>query len=93
MREGRLFHEDLVVVRIGKRGVNQGVINEIRTVLKKKGAVKVKLLRNFRSAGVDRHGFARELARMVGAELVGVRGFVIVLRRSGEEVEDGERGQ
>jgi len=77
--------EEVVVVRVGKKGLTEGVLSEIDNVLRARGVVKVKLLRNFREAyGVDRlarRQVAEELARRLGAEVVDVRGYVITLRR------------
>jgi len=78
---------ELVVVRVGKKGVTEGLLRELDNVLRARGVVKVKLLRNFREAyGIDsrtKRSFAEDLARRLGARLVEVRGYTIVLRRGG----------
>jgi len=77
--------EEIVVVRVGKRGITEGLLAELDNVLSARGVVKVKLLRNFREAyGVgskSKHEVAAELAESLGAEVVEVRGYTIVLRR------------
>ncbi|MCD6357354.1 MAG: RNA-binding protein [Thermoprotei archaeon] len=78
---------ELVVVRVGKKGVTEGLLRELDNVLRARGMVKVKLLRNFREAyGIDsrtKRKFAEDLARRLGAKLVEVRGYTLVLRRGG----------
>jgi len=77
-----LFQKKLYTVRIGKKEITEGVIREIDHALDKHGAVKVKMLRSFREAtGADRREVAEEVARLVNARLVGVRGFTFILVR------------
>ncbi len=74
--------DDLVVVRIGKKGITEGIISEIDNVLEKRGMVKIKLLRNFREAyGVNRNDVAIMLSERLNACIEEVRGFTIILRR------------
>ena len=66
-------------IQIGKNGITQGTIEEIKTQLKKKKIVKIKFLKN-----ADRESFkekARSLAMKTNAELVEMRGFTIILRK------------
>lgn len=65
-------------VIIGKGGVSEGVLEEIRGRLEREGVVKVKVLRSF-SEGSE--SVADLVARAVGAEIVDVRGRTFVLRR------------
>ncbi len=72
----------VVTVNIGKNGLSEKVLAEIDNVLKSRGVVKVKLLKNFR----DTYGYTREdvaviLSQRLGAEVIGIRGYVIALRR------------
>jgi len=77
--------EEIVVVRVGKSGVTEGLLSELDKVLRARGLVQVKLLKNFRDAyGVESRNkdeVAAELAEALGAEVVEVRGYTIVLRR------------
>jgi RNA-binding protein len=77
--------EEIVVVRVGKSGITEGLLSELDNVLRARGLVKVKLLKNFRDAyGVEsgnKDEVAEELAKALGAEVVEVRGYTIVLRR------------
>ncbi|RLE72816.1 MAG: RNA-binding protein [Thermoprotei archaeon] len=74
--------DNLVVVRIGKKGITEGIISEIDNVLEKRGMVKIKLLRNFREAyGISRNDVAIMLSERLNACIEDVRGFTIILRR------------
>jgi|UniRef100_A0A7C3WP75 Predicted RNA-binding protein containing KH domain, possibly ribosomal protein len=87
MRAGRIFQdEEIVVVNIGKRGLTESVLREIDNVLRARGVVKVKLLKSFReSTELTREEVAEMLAKALNAEVIGVRGFVIALRRETEK--------
>ena len=75
-------------VRIGKNGLTEGVINEIKRRLKDHDVVKVKI-------GIDvedRRAFAREVAEKVGAKLIEVRGKTFILARDVRKGQDSGRG-
>jgi RNA-binding protein len=75
--------KDIPVVNIGKKGLDEAVLEEIKNVLKARGIVKVKLLKNFREAyGLSPEEAAVVLSQRLSAEIVGVRGFVIVLKKA-----------
>lgn len=40
-----------VVINVGKKGITEGLINEINMIIEKRGRVKVRMLRNFREMG------------------------------------------
>jgi len=77
--------KDIVVVRVGKRGVTDELIAEIDNVLRSQGIVKVKLLKNFRETfEVDREvkeELANALAKKLNATIVELRGYTVVLKR------------
>ncbi len=66
------------VVRIGKAGINDNIIKEIKKQLKKKELIKVKLLGSF-VKGKDKKLLADELAEKANAIIVHKVGFVVVL--------------
>ena len=63
-------------VRMGKSGVTAALIEEIKSQIKKKGMVKVKLLGTRRE---ETKQIAAELAERCNAELVEVRGNTVSL--------------
>ena len=66
------------IIRIGKSGLTEGVIEEIKTQLKKNKLIKIKLLKAA-LVDKDRKAIAREIAEKTGAELIHQVGFVVVL--------------
>lgn len=71
-------------IRIGKGGVTQGTLDEIRHQLDQHGVVKVKMLGAFTDSH-DRKETARELAAKVGAKLIHSVGGVVVLKDPSKE--------
>ncbi len=65
-------------VRIGKAGITEGLIKEIKENLEVMGVVKVKILRSALSHG-DRFELARKVAELTNTKLIEVRGrnFII----------------
>ena len=64
-------------VRIGKKGITEGVINEIKRRLEDHKVVKVKI-------GIDvddKREFAKKVAELAGAKLIEVRGFTFILAK------------
>jgi len=74
------------VLRVGKSGLTENVIEEIKLQLKKRKLIKVKLLKSF-IASKDRKKIAGEIAQRTDSKIVQQIGFVVVLYK--EEVENG----
>ncbi len=66
-------------VRIGKNGVTEQVVEEIKRRLKKEGVIKVRVLRSLIKAGASIEEIASEVASKARAEVVDIRGHVFVL--------------
>lgn len=85
-----MSEERVVIVRVGKKGLTDQLISELDNVLKARGIVKIKLLKNFRdSFSVDREAkraLAAELAKTLNAEVVDIRGYTITLKRARKKV-------
>ncbi|BBG25320.1 YhbY family RNA-binding protein [Sulfuracidifex tepidarius] len=64
------------VIRIGKNGLNDGVINEIKRRLKQDKVLKVKV-----ATEDDVNEVARKVAESVGAKLIETRGFTFILAK------------
>lgn len=65
---------------IGKQGINEGSVEELRRQLESQRLLKVRLLASARE-GQTRDALAQELAERTGSELVEVRGNTVVLWR------------
>ena len=68
-------------IRIGKRGISEGVILEAIKLLKKRGIIKVKFLRNIAYDKRTAKKLAEELAIKTGAKIGKIIGKVAILYR------------
>ncbi len=73
------------MVRIGKNGLTESVIEQVRRLLVKRELVKIKFLKSFIDNN-DRKKSAAELAKSLGAELIDQVGFVVVLYKRKTDV-------
>ncbi len=74
----RIWSKVKPAVRIGKEGLNAGVIEEVKRQLKKEKVIKVKFLRALITSE-DIEKIATELAEQTSSEIWGRRGFVVIL--------------
>ena len=66
------------VYSIGKEGLKENIVKDIRTLLKKYGMIKIRLQKGSRIEK-DRFEIAEELAKRVGAIIIDIRGFTVTL--------------
>ncbi|MBW2996704.1 YhbY family RNA-binding protein [Candidatus Woesearchaeota archaeon] len=66
------------IVRIGKNGLTDSAILQVKKMINKKKLVKVKFLRSFIESN-DRKAAAKQLAEATNSELIDQVGFVAVL--------------
>ena len=66
------------VIRVGKNGLTESTIKEIKKQLNKKKLIKVKLLRAFINNRNKREA-AKEIAQKTNSQIIDLVGFVIVL--------------
>ncbi|WP_456396546.1 YhbY family RNA-binding protein [Thermococcus sp.] len=73
---------------IGKRGLDESVINEINTQLKKDGILKVEIRKGaLISTEMERKEIAEKVAELTDSELVDVRGKRFILFKPREDWE------
>lgn len=65
---------------IGKNGINDAVIRELKQQLKINKFVKVRILRNALSSSMSRRDIAERLERLSGAPLIELKGYTAVYR-------------
>lgn len=71
-----------IVVRIGKKGITEGLIEEIKRNLEKHKIVKVKILKSYRETiEKSRQELADMIAKLVNAKVVEIRGYTLTLER------------
>jgi len=78
--------EGKVDVQLGKRGVSEGFIREVKNRLDKKGVVKIRVLKSYlKTAGSDVESLAELIASRTGSVVRDVRGhtFILVKKRKG----------
>ena len=68
------------VLRIGKNGITEGIIEEIKMQLKKKKLIKIKFLKSAME-DIDKKALALRIAEDTNSELIDQVGFVIVLHK------------
>ncbi|MDI9646022.1 MAG: YhbY family RNA-binding protein [Archaeoglobales archaeon] len=74
--------EKVVTISVGKNGITENLINEINLQLEKRGVVKVRMLKNFRShSGKSKDEIVEEIASKVKGKVIDFRGFVLTLER------------
>ena len=74
---------------IGKIGINEGVLNEIKRRLDYHKIIKVKI--NYKEVE-DRREFARKVAELVGAKLIEVRGYTFILAKNDSGGKNKDKG-
>ena len=70
------------LVRIGKNGLTEAVVNQVKLLVSKRKLVKVKFLRSFLESN-DKKEAAKKLAQETNAEILEQVGFVVVLYKRG----------
>ncbi len=74
-------------IQLGKSGLTEGFINEVKRRLKKQGVVKIRILRSYLKSGEnDRRSIARKVAELAGARLIEVRGNTFILALKGKSI-------
>ena len=71
---------EAVTVRIGKKGVTEPLILEISKNLRKKGIVKVKILKTG-LGGRKARDIAEEVAKATDSRIIQIRGHTFTLRK------------
>ncbi len=74
-------------MQLGKSGLTEGFINEVKKRLKKQGVVKIRILKSYLKSGEnDRRNIARKVAELTGARLIEVRGNTFILALKGKSI-------
>lgn len=66
------------IVRIGKNGLTEGTVNEIKTQLKKKKLIKIKLLKSF-IQDQNKKELTKKIESLTDSEIIESVGFILVL--------------
>ncbi|MBP2030844.1 RNA-binding protein [Methanohalophilus levihalophilus] len=68
------------LLNVGKKGLDDSVIDEIKKQLKARRLIKIKVLRSAEEE-MDVKAIGEELSRLTSSELIDVRGRAVVLYR------------
>lgn len=77
MRRDKKISSRIVTIQLGKKGLSDGFINEVKRELEKNKIVKVKILRSART--LSREEIASILSTKTGAKIVKIVGYTIIL--------------
>ncbi|MHA1953189.1 MAG: YhbY family RNA-binding protein [Candidatus Heimdallarchaeaceae archaeon] len=72
----RIRHEP-AKIRIGKRGITEGIISEVEVILKKDQVVKIKCLKIVPTEGI--RAIADNIANLTHSNVVEIRGKTFIL--------------
>ncbi len=67
-------------IRLGKSGINEGVLNEIKRHLEEEKIVKIKVLKSLIKMGYEVDQIAEKVASALNAEIVDIRGHTFTLK-------------
>jgi len=69
-------------IRIGKKGINENVIESVREILKNEGVIKVRIMKSFkRNYGLEINEIASKVAELVEGEVRDIRGNTFVITK------------
>ena len=73
------IHELKPVIRIGKNGVTENIINDVKNLVKKKKIVKIKVLRSALNSATMKD-IADKIVKEANLKIVQIRGHSVVVR-------------
>ena len=73
----RIMSTEKILIRIGRKGITEGLVREIKRQLDKKGYVKLRILKSVRSYIKEED--VERLAISAGGRVVSRRGFVYLI--------------
>jgi len=69
-----------VDVQLGKKGITDAFINEVKNRLEKHGVVKIRVLKSYiKTSGMDRREIARLVAERANAKIIDIRGYTFII--------------
>lgn len=68
----KLIEHEPAIIRIGKNGISETIISELKSLINKKSAIKIKLLRN--APIEDKKTYFQDLENRVGFKIIKIKG-------------------
>ncbi len=76
----RIKQQLQATLRIGKKGITLGIIQEINNQLKSRGIIKIKVLKNFiEEFNISVKAVAEELSKRTNSKILEIRGKTFIL--------------
>lgn len=73
------------IVRIGKEGLTENIVQSLLDAINSRELIKVKILQNLESDKDETRELAEELSQKSGAELVGIIGKIIIFYKENKD--------
>ncbi len=72
-------------VQLGKKGISDSVVNEIKKRLKNQQVIKIRINKNLIKTGVEKKEIAQKIEEKTGATIIEMRGnTIIIAKKSGK---------
>ncbi len=69
-------------IRIGKKGINENVIESVKEILKNEGVIKIRIMKSFkRNYGLEINEIASKVAELVDGEVRDIRGNTFIITK------------
>jgi len=76
-----------VDLQLGKKGITNSFLKEVKSRLEKQGVVKIRILKSFiKTSDMDRRSIARNIANSVDADLIDIRGYTFILVKKRDKI-------
>ena len=73
------------IVRVGKDGLTENIVNSLLDAISNRELIKVKILQNLDTDKDETRAIAEELSEKSGAELVGVIGKILIFYKENKD--------
>jgi RNA-binding protein len=76
----RIMSTEKVMIRIGVKGLTEGLLNEIKRQLNARGAIKIRVLKSVREKITEED--LKEFLRKINARIISRRGYVYLVAKT-----------
>jgi RNA-binding protein len=76
----RIMSTEKAVIRIGVKGLTEGLLNEIKRQLNARGAIKIRVLKSVREKITEED--LKEFLRKINARIISRRGYVYLVAKT-----------
>lgn len=76
----RIMSTEKVMIRIGVKGLTEGLLNEIKRQLNARGVIKIRVLKSIREKITEED--LKEFLRKINARIISRRGYVYLVAKT-----------